>query len=160
VIGLVAGWIGAILLLAAPRSVAALAAALVLLGVAFAGAFIRSGIAFGPGLVMVIVASVRSGGTTEPVEFSTTPSGGFLGLDDMWHLEHREVRVPPALAKKWDRLIVLPESERVVVLPESERMVTLPEAEPQSNGATERSVSRDGRIQAGPPGVIGILGPS
>jgi hypothetical protein len=55
---------------------------------------------------------------------------------------------------------VLPESEHVVVLPESEHVVTLPEAESQSMGTTERSVSRDGRIQAGPPGVIGVLGPS
>src|SRR4051794_13543139 len=67
VIGLLAGTAAGVLACVIPRSSGVLATAAVLLGFAFTGALIRSGIGFGPGFVLMIVAARR---TAYPDDFA------------------------------------------------------------------------------------------
>jgi hypothetical protein len=151
--GLVTGWVGSILALALPRSKMALTTAAVLVGIGFLGAVVGSGIAFGPGMVMLIVAARRADRAVEPVDFTPSVSGGFRTnaryVDDVTALAP-----PVGVAQEWDRLVELPQTEERITLPEAE-----PAASNGSNGSSP-ATSTDGRIQAGPPGVIGVLGPS
>jgi hypothetical protein len=146
-IGLLTGWVGSILALALPRSKMALTAAATLVGVAFLGGVVGSGLAFGPGLVMLFVAARRADRAVEPVDFTPSVTGGFR--TNARYVEHVDAPAPVAVPQ-WEGLVVLPETE--------ERTITIPEAEPTTNGSTS-ATSKDGRIQAGPPGVIGVLRP-
>ncbi len=143
VFGLLAGTAAGVLALVLPRSSAALTVASVLLGIAFLGAVIRSGIAFGPGFVLMIMAAVRvrrgddfafleearNGQAARPRSPAHNGLGGFAGA---------------TLAEKADAVVVLPEAEPLVVLPEAVQTAA-------------PLVSSDGTVQAGPPGVIGAL---
>ena len=153
-LGLLAGTAGGIVALAWPRSSTILTLAAVLLGFAFTGAFIESGIGFLPGFVLMIMAAVRA---SRPVDFA------FLeGRGEPEELPGRAVRRSGnAGSFAWMRLeqgdapsvVTVPEADAVVTVPDAQDVVTLPDAAP-----TDLSrVSRDGLIQAGPPGVIGLL---
>ena len=144
---LLAGTAAGVLALVLPRSPAALTVASVLVGVAFLGAVIHSGIAFGQGLVLIIMAAVR-----------VSRGDPFAFLD-----EPRTERAthPPTSGRNqqggFGSTAFTSGSEPTVVLSEPEPMVVLPDAESQE--APVQAVSSDGTVQAGPPGVIGILRP-
>jgi hypothetical protein len=145
---LLAGTAAGVLALVLPRSSAALTVASVLLGVAFLGAVIRSGIAFGPGLVLMIMAAVRvsrgddfafleegrTGRATLPAPSGGNHQGGFASA---------------GVASSREPMVVLSEAEPMVVLPDAERQ-----------GTSAPVISSDGTVQAGPPGIIGMLRPT
>jgi hypothetical protein len=144
---LLAGTAAGVLALVLPRSPAALTVASVLLGVGFLGAVIRSGIAFGPGLVLMIMAAVR-----------VSRGDPFAFLEES-RTERATVSTPSGRNQQggFSTAALPADREPMVVLSEPEPMVVLPDAEQQE--APAPAVSSDGTVQAGPPGVIGILRP-
>ena len=141
---LLAGTAGGILACARPRSMTALTWSAVLVGFAFTGAVVGSGIAFGPGLVLLIVTAVRTR------RFVPVPHGEtFTGVKRPPRQPWTGVpRTAPAVSGGFSAL-----RDQVVRIPEAEPVVTLPET---AEGHAV-AVSRDGWMQAGPPGVIGAL---
>ena len=152
VLGLLAGTAAGIIACAMPRSATALTMAAVMLGFAFTGAVIHSGMGFLPGFVLMIMAARRA---SQPDAFAfleqrreadQVPSGarsGTAGSFAWMRLEQGDAAE--------DRTVVLPEAGDVVSVPDADAVVTIPEA------AAAPAVSRDGLVQAGPPGVIGML---
>jgi len=167
VLGLLAGTVGGILACALPRSSTTLTIAAVLVGFAFTGAVIHSGMGFLPGFVLMIIAA-RRGAQPDAFAFlderaqaeerSVARHNGNAGGFAWMRLEQGDasaiVTVPEAedvvTVPEADTVVTLPEAETVVTLPEAETVVTLPEADISR-------VSSDGLVQAGPPGVIGLL---
>ena len=145
-LALLAGTAGGILACARPRSLSALTWSAVLVGFAFTGAVVGSGIGFGPGLVLLIVAAVRS------KRFVPGPHGEmFTGVKRSPRQPWTGIpRTVPAVSGGFAAM-----RDPVVRIPEAEPVVTLPE--PGSVDGDVVAVSSDGRVQAGPPGVIGAL---
>jgi hypothetical protein len=136
VLGLLAGTAGGFLALAAPRSRNALTVAAVLLGFAFTGAVIHSGAAFGPAFVLMIMAA-RWAARRDPFEFlQRTTTERTLGSGSFGSLRQVESGAEP--------VVTIPEAEDVVAIPET--------------GSDRSTLAGDGLAQAGPPGVIGLLG--
>jgi hypothetical protein len=143
VLGLLAGTAGGIISLVAPRSVPALTTAAVLLGFAFTGAVIDSGAGFWPGFVLMIIVARRA---ARPGDFAFLEEPRRPAASSVERLRRRAT----------SRVVVVPDAERVVTVPDAERVVTVPEAAGPEDAPR---VSQDGRVQAGPPGIIGVLGP-
>jgi hypothetical protein len=114
----------------------------VLLGFAFTGAAINSGIAFGPGFVLLIAVARRTR-NARPVPHGEVFTGTGAFLPPRWEAQPTQVSGPRG------------SEDPVVVVPEAAPVVRIPDAEPRDTV----TVSRNGRVVAGPPGVIGLVGP-
>ena len=128
ILALLAGTVAGILACALPRSGTWLTVAAVLVGFGFSAAVINSGIAFGPGFVMTILAA-RQARRTDYVPHGEVFTG---------------VRAPIRQAWEPEQVVEIPEAENVIVVPETDQRV---------------AISSNGRAQAGPPGVFGVVGP-
>jgi len=156
VFGLLAGTVAGILALAVPSSPSALTVAAVLLGIAFTGAVIDSGVAFGPGFVLMIMAARRA---ARPDDFAWLEEGR-SGPETTEHYgitvastgSFRERAAAPDVVVIPDAQALAATDGRVVVVPEADPVVVVPDA--------ERPAAGNGLVQAGPPGVIGLLGPA
>jgi hypothetical protein len=140
---LLVGTAAGVLALVLPRSPAALTVASLLLGIASLGAFIRSGVAFGPGLVLMIVAAVRAHRGDDFGFLEEARNGHGLRLRSQARNELGGF-AGVSLAADTEPVVALPEAEPLLVLP---RVVAPPMP----------LLSSDGTSQAGPPGVIGAL---
>ena len=132
VLGLLAGTAGGIIALAAPRSATGLALAAVLLGFAFTGAVIHSGVGFLPGFVLMILAARRAsrrdlfdhpGGACSPAGAAGRLPVGAAGSFAWMRLESQEKATPTAHRSA----VRLPEADGVLTVPEADAVITLPE---------------------------------
>ena len=154
VFALLAGTAGGLLACALPRSAPALITAAVLVGFGFSAAVLDSGLGFGPGLVLLILAARWARQADDVPHGHAFTVGGGPGPK----LPIPATGPVPGTARAgFGQFVVVPEVEEPVVhLPEADPdVVVVPEAAPRRG----LSVSDDGLVQAGPPGIIGLVGP-